>query len=155
MDTFRAQFPLLNLFYPDESARMLAGFANIARENPFLPEWCSPGHRDCMVGNNSAAVVADAAVKGLVAPADLKVLYDALVYGSENVHPSVSSGRSATNIILRIYPCDVGIIERRQTLNMPIMIGAFAVGLLERPQEGRIDKVPLRKLEECFDASAN
>ena len=23
----------------------------------FLPEWASPGHRDCMVGNNSASVV--------------------------------------------------------------------------------------------------
>ena len=70
-DTFRAQFPLLNLVYPDESARMLAGFANVARENAFLPEWCSPGHRDCMIGNNSASIVADAAVKGLVAPAQL------------------------------------------------------------------------------------
>lgn len=28
------------------------GLANIARENEFLPEWASPGHRGCMVGNN-------------------------------------------------------------------------------------------------------
>ncbi len=113
-DTFRAQFPLLNLVYPDESARMLAGFANVARENAFLPEWCSPGHRPCMIGNNSASIVADAAVKGLVAPADLKVLYDALVYGTEHVHPSVSSsgrlGHEYYNT-LGYVPCDVGIRE--------------------------------------------
>ena len=113
-DTFRAQFPLLNLVYPDESARMLAGFANVARENAFLPEWCSPGHRDCMIGNNSASIVADAAVKGLVAPADLKALYDALVYGSEHVHPAVkSSGRLGCDYYntLGYVPCDVGIRE--------------------------------------------
>ena len=113
-DTFRAQFPLLNLFYPDESAKMLAGFANVARENPFLPEWCSPGHRDCMVGNNSAAVVADAAVHGLVAPADLRVLYDALVYGTHHVHPSVSSsGRLGHEFYnsMGYIPCDAGINE--------------------------------------------
>lgn len=113
-DTFRAEFPLLNLFYPDESAKMLAGLANVARENDFLPEWCSPGHRDCMVGNNSAAVIADAASKGLVAPADLKVLYDALVYGSSHVHSSVSSsGRLGHEYYdsLAYIPCDAGINE--------------------------------------------
>lgn len=160
-DTFRAQFPLLNLFYPDESARMLAGFANIARENPFLPEWCSPGHRDCMVGNNSAAVVADAAVKGLVAPADLKVLYDALVYGSENVHPFVSSsGRLGHEYYnsLGYIPCDVGINESvARTLEYAYNDWCLLqiANLLERPQEEK-DKWKSRSenWRNVFDASA-
>ena len=59
-DTFRALFPLLNLVYPSVNAEIQQGLANIARENSFLPEWASPGHRGCMVGNNSASVVADA-----------------------------------------------------------------------------------------------
>ena len=77
-DTFRALFPLLNLVYPDVSTEILQGLANVARENEFLPEWASPGHRDCMIGNNSAAVVADAAAHGLVSREDLEVLYKAL-----------------------------------------------------------------------------
>ena len=93
-DTFRALFPLLNLVYPDVNAEIQAGLANIARENDFLPEWASPGHRDCMIGNNSAAVVADAAVQGITSREDLEVLYKALVHATENVHPAVSaSGR--------------------------------------------------------------
>ena len=59
-DTFRCLFPLLNLVYPSVNAEIQAGLANAYRESGFLPEWASPGHRGCMVGNNSASVVADA-----------------------------------------------------------------------------------------------
>jgi len=113
-DTFRALFPLLNLVYPDVNAEIQAGLANIARENDFLPEWASPGHRDCMVGNNSAAVVADAAVQGITSKEDLEVLYRALVHATENVHPTVgSSGRKGHAYYndLGYIPYDVGINE--------------------------------------------
>ena len=112
-DTFRALFPLLNLVYPDVNAEIQAGLANIARENEFLPEWASPGHRGCMVGNNSASVVADAVVKG-VNRENLQVLYDCIVYGTEHVHPTASSsGRLGYEYYnsLGYVPCDVGINE--------------------------------------------
>ena len=89
-DTFRSLFPLLNLAYPDVNKEIQAGLANIAKENAFLPEWASPGHRDCMVGNNSASVVADAAVLG-VNTKDLETLYNTILHGTTNVHPTVSS----------------------------------------------------------------
>ncbi|MBQ9192230.1 MAG: GH92 family glycosyl hydrolase [Bacteroidales bacterium] len=112
-DTFRALFPLLNLVYPDVNAEIQSGYAHVARENAFLPEWASPGHRGCMVGNNSASVVADAVVKG-VNTQDLQVLYDCIQYGTEHVHPTVSStgrlGHEYYNT-LGYVPCDTGINE--------------------------------------------
>lgn len=83
-DTFRALFPLLNLVYPDINTEMQLGLANIARENEFLPEWSSPGHRGCMVGNNSASVVADAIMKGITPESEWQTLYDCIVYGTEH-----------------------------------------------------------------------
>ena len=38
---------------------------NAYLESGFYPEWASPGHRNCMVGNNSASVVADAFLKNV------------------------------------------------------------------------------------------
>ena len=55
-DTFRALMPLIHLVYPEEGAKMAEGMMNAYRESGFFPEWASPGHRDCMVGNNSAPV---------------------------------------------------------------------------------------------------
>lgn len=113
-DTFRALFPLLNLVYPSVNAEIQQGLANIARENSFLPEWASPGHRDCMVGNNSASVVADAIISGVTPEKDWQTLYDCLVYGTEHVHPEISStgrlGHEYYNT-LGYIPCDVGINE--------------------------------------------
>ena len=140
-DTFRALFPLLNLVYPDVSSEILQGLANVARENEFLPEWASPGHRDCMIGNNSAAVVADAAVHGLVSREDLEVLYNALVYGTEHVHPTVSStGRKGHEYYntLGYIPCDVGVNESvARTLEYAYDDWCIAqvAKMLDRPQE--------------------
>ena len=113
-DTFRSLFPLLNLVYPSVNREIQQGLANIARENAFLPEWASPGHRGCMVGNNSASVVADAILKGITPEEDWQILYDCIVHGTENVHPQISStgrlGHEYYNT-LGYIPYDVGIHE--------------------------------------------
>ena len=89
-DTFRSLFPLLNFAYPSVNAEIQSALACIAKENNLLPEWSSPGHRGCMVGQNSASVVADAYLKD-VNTKDVELLYNTLVYGTEHVHPEASS----------------------------------------------------------------
>ncbi len=89
-DTFRALFPLLNLVYPSMNQKMQEGLVNAYKESGFLPEWSSPGHRDCMVGNNSASVVADAYLRG-VRGQDMNTLWKAVTHGANARHPDVSS----------------------------------------------------------------
>ena len=89
-DTFRCLFPFLNLAFPAENQKMQEGLVNAYLESGFLPEWASPGHRGCMVGNNSASVVADAYVKG-IRGYEIETLWDAVEHGANNVHPTVSS----------------------------------------------------------------
>ena len=112
-DTFRCLFPLLNLFYPSVSLEMQEGFLNAYRESGFFPEWCSPGHRECMVGNNSASVLADAWIKGIKV-SDPETLWKGLVHGANNVHPEVkSTGRIGHEYYntLGYVPYDVNINE--------------------------------------------
>lgn len=112
-DTFRCLFPFLNLMYPDMNTKMQEGLANTYRESGFLPEWASPGHRGCMVGNNSASVVADAYIKGLRGY-DIATLWEAVVHGANSVHPKVSStGRLGYEYYNKLgyVPYNVGIRE--------------------------------------------
>ena len=112
-DTFRCLFPLLNLMYPSENLKMQEGLINTYKESGFFPEWASPGHRGCMVGNNSASVLVDAYMKG-VRVQDLETLYAGLINGTQNVHPEVSStGRLGHEYYneLGYVPCDVKIHE--------------------------------------------
>lgn len=112
-DTFRALFPLINLVYPEEGAKMQEGMLAAYRESGFFPEWASPGHRDCMVGNNSASVVADAFLKG-IGKVDTAELVRGLLKSANNRHPDVkSTGRYGHEYYnsLGYVPTDVGINE--------------------------------------------
>ena len=91
-DTFRALFPLVNLMWPSMSQKMQEGWANAYKESGFLPEWSAPGHRACMVGNNSASVVADAYLKG-VRGYDIDALWEAVKHGANADLPGTTSGR--------------------------------------------------------------
>ena len=93
-DTFRCLFPFLNLMYPSMNQKMQEGLVNSYKESGFLPEWASPGHRDCMIGNNSASVVADAYIKGLRGY-DIETLWEALKHGANAHLRGTASGRLA------------------------------------------------------------
>ncbi len=112
-DTFRCLFPLLNVMYPSINEKMQAGLVNAYKESGFLPEWASPGHRGCMVGNNSASIVADAYLCGLK-NYDAETLWQAVVHGASAVHPTVSStGRLGYEYYNKLgyVPYDVKINE--------------------------------------------
>ena len=112
-DTFRCLFPLLNLMYPSENVKIQEGLANTYKESGFLPEWASPGHRGCMVGNNSASVVADAYLSGLRGY-DMETLWQAVVHDTQAVHPQVNStGRLGYEYYNKLgyVPYDVKINE--------------------------------------------
>ena len=161
-DTFRALFPLLNLVYPSVNEEIQQGLANVARENEFLPEWASPGHRGCMVGNNSASVVADAILKGITPEKDWQTLYDCIVYGTEHVHPEVSStGRLGHEYYndLGYIPYNVGIHESvARTLEYAYNDWCILqlAKKLNRPQE-ELDKWEARSnnWKNVFDSSHN
>lgn len=107
-DTFRSLFPFLNLMYPSMNVKMQEGLVNAYKESGFLPEWASPGHRGCMVGNNSASVVADAYLKGLRGY-EAETLWEAVKHGANAVHPKVSStGRLGFEEYNKLgyVPCD-------------------------------------------------
>lgn len=109
-DTFRCLFPFLNLVYPSMNEQMQAGLVNAYLESGYLPEWSSPGHRDCMIGQNSASVVADAYIKG-IRVANQDKLWDAVTYGAHHHLDRSASGRVGHDYYDRLgyVPCNVGI----------------------------------------------
>jgi len=110
-DTFRAQYPFLNLVYPSICKEMQEGLINDYKEGGWLPEWSSPGYSDVMIGNNSASVVAEAYLKG-ARGYDINTLYDALIHGANNAGPA-GTGRVGFQYYntLGYVPYDVKIDE--------------------------------------------
>ena len=89
-DTFRAVHPLFTLVYPEVSERVTQSILNAYDESGFMPEWASPGHRECMIGNNSISLLTDAWMKGIRTICPEKAL-EAMIHQTEARHPGISS----------------------------------------------------------------
>ena len=91
-DTFRAAQPLYNLLYPEVNAEILQGVVNASAQSGWLPAWASPGHRECMVGNNSFSLLADGWTKG-VRSFDANQAVDAMIHDANHSGPISTIGR--------------------------------------------------------------
>jgi len=159
-DTFRAVFPFFTLIYPDHNARVMEGLVNTYKESGWLPEWASPGHRNCMVGSNSASIVADSWLKG-IRGYDIDILYEAMLKNSENEGPMHSVGRYGVDYYnnLGYIPYDVGINENAAR-TLEYAYDDFAIWKLakelKRPAEeiARFEK-RAQNYRNLFDASTN
>jgi len=112
-DTFRAVFPFFTLMYPDLNAQIMEGLANTYKESGWLPEWASPGHRGCMIGSNSASLIADSYLKG-IRGYDIETLYEAIIKNTKGYNKDVTSvGRYGAEYYneLGYVPYNVGINE--------------------------------------------
>lgn len=131
-DTFRAVFPFFNLMYPELNGKIMQGLANTYRESGWLPEWASPGHRDCMIGSNSAPIIVDAFLKGAV-DQDSEILFEAILKNAtvEEGRPVRSVGREGLNYYntLGYVPYDVGVNENAAR-TLEYAYADFAIALM-------------------------
>jgi predicted alpha-1,2-mannosidase len=111
-DTFRAVFPFFTLMYPELNSQIMEGLVNTYKESGWLPEWASPGHRDCMIGSNSASIIADAYLKG-IRGYDIETLFEAMIKNTGGKGPVNSVGRYGAEYYneLGYVPYDVGVNE--------------------------------------------
>ncbi|MDD6363870.1 MAG: GH92 family glycosyl hydrolase [Bacteroidales bacterium] len=111
-DTFRSLFALVDWIFPEIAKDVQDGMVNHYLESGFLPEWSNPCHRNCMIGNNSASVVAEAYLKG-ISSNDRDKLWEALVHGANDYLHGTASGRLGYKEYnsLGYVPCDIGINE--------------------------------------------
>ncbi|MDD4645925.1 MAG: GH92 family glycosyl hydrolase [Bacteroidales bacterium] len=159
-DTFRAVFPFFTLVYPDHNERVMEGLVNTYKESGWLPEWASPGHRNCMVGSNSASLIADSYIKG-IRGYDINTLYEAILKNTENEGPMHSVGRFGVSYYNKLgyVPYDVNVNENAaRTLEYSyddFTIWKLAQAL-NRPQE-EIDRFKQRagNYRNLFDKSTN
>lgn len=82
-DTFRAQFPLNILLYPEMQGRYVAALVEAQKQRGWLPSWSFPSESGGMIGNHAISLLADAWVKG-VQTFDPKEALDAYFHEATN-----------------------------------------------------------------------
>jgi predicted alpha-1,2-mannosidase len=159
-DTFRAVFPFFTIMHRELSSQIMEGLANTYKESGWLPEWASPGHRDCMIGSNSASIISDAYLKG-IRGFDIDACYEGILKNSMNEGPVKSVGRYGVNYYnsLGYIPYDVNVNEN-VARTLEYSYADFTIMKLakelKRPQN-EIDLFANRAMNyrNVFDASTN
>ena len=160
-DTFRAVFPFFTLMYPELNSQIMAGLVNTYKESGWLPEWASPGHRGCMIGSNSASLIADSYLKG-IRGYDIETLYEAILKNTEGYNEDVTSvGRFGAEYYneLGYVPYDVGIRENTaRTLEYAYAdycVWKLAQKLKKPQEEIDLFKKRARNYRNVFDPEVN
>jgi predicted alpha-1,2-mannosidase len=159
-DTFRAVFPFFTLMFPELNSQIMSGLVNTYKESGWLPEWASPGHTNCMIGSNSASIIADSYLKG-IRGYDIETLFEAILKNSENEGPMTSVGRYGVDYYntLGYIPYDVGINENvARTLEYSyddFAIWQLAMALDKEPEVVKTFEERAQYYKNVFDASTN
>lgn len=159
-DTFRAVFPFFTLMYPELNSQIMQGLVNTYQESGWLPEWASPGHRDCMIGSNSASLIADSYIKG-IRGYDIGTLYEAILKNTGGKGPVNSVGRFGAEYYneLGYVPYDVGINENAaRTLEYAyadFTVWQLAKALKKPQAEVDLFKKRAQNYRNLFDPSTN
>ena len=162
-DTFRAVFPFFNMMYPEQNNNIMEGLANTYKESGWLPEWASPGHRACMIGSNSAPIIADAYLKGTIKnEKTAEILFEAILKNAtvEEGRPVRSVGREGLNYYntLGYVPFDVNIRENAAK-TLEYAYADFTIGqMAEKMGKNKIAKKYYEqsyRYKNVFDPSTN
>ena len=159
-DTFRAVFPFFTLMYPDLNSQIMEGLVNTYKESGWLPEWASPGHRGCMIGSNSASLIADSYLKG-IRGYDIETLYEAMIKNTKGYMEEIHSvGRYGADYYNKLgyVPYNVGINENTaRTLEYAYAdycIWKLAQELGKPQEEIDLFKQRARNFHNVFDAES-
>jgi predicted alpha-1,2-mannosidase len=159
-DTFRAVFPFFTLVFPEFNSQLMQGLVNTYEESGWLPEWASPGHRNCMIGSNSASLIADSYIKG-IRGYDIDVLYEAIIKNTKLEGPLTSVGREGVDYYneLGYIPYDVGINENAarslEYSYADFTIWKLADALGKSSKEKNLFKARAQNYRNLFDQSTN
>ncbi|MGC4031805.1 MAG: GH92 family glycosyl hydrolase [Tepidisphaeraceae bacterium] len=101
-DTYRTVYPLLSIIDREGFGEIIEGFLQAYRQGGWLPRWCSPGYRDCMIGSHADVVIAVAVAHGIDG-FDVAEAYEA-IRKSAFVQPDRPGvyGRAALNDYIRL-----------------------------------------------------
>ncbi len=117
-DTFRTCYPFYSLVCPDEYAEMCRSFLRDYDECGWLPRWIAPGEVGCMPSTLIDAVLADAAVKGILTEDEMRACMNAMIKHATTDAPERHFGRNGAESY-----CKLGYVpynEQKESVNLTL-----------------------------------
>ncbi|MDD6061005.1 MAG: GH92 family glycosyl hydrolase [Oscillospiraceae bacterium] len=132
-DTYRTEYPLLALIGKKEYAEILEGFITDYIDGGWLPRWPSIGERGCMPSTLLDAVIADAAVKGIIGGSLLETAFEGMLHHANHDAPNNDLGRQGASAYIRYGYVPKDIVEKSNVnLTLDAAYGDFCIAQVAR-----------------------
>lgn len=107
-DTYRTIYPLFSLIAKKEYNEMIEGFVIDYIDGGWLPCWTAMDAKKCMPSTMIDAVIADAAVKGIISGDLLRTAFEGMEKHANMASPIPAYGREGCEDYLKLgyVPCD-------------------------------------------------
>lgn len=130
-DTFRAEFPLLSVLFPNTHTEIVRGLIHSYKEGDWFPKWTSPGYRNVMIGTHTASVIADAYAKGMQ-NFDVETAYEGMVKDALAMPMSGGRGRTGNEFYTEIGYVPDDKVHEATARTLEFAYGDFCVGQLAK-----------------------
>ena len=156
-DTYRTEYPLLARIARSEYAEMLEGFIADYRDGGWLPRWPSIGERGCMPSTLIDAVIADAAVKGIVRKELLETALEGMLKHANTDAPNEDLGRQGAGAYVKYGYVPKDIVDHDSVnLTLDAAYGDFCIAqvahVLCKPEIEAQYRLRARNYKNIFDA---
>ncbi len=107
-DTYRTVYPLFSLIAREEYKEILEGFIVDYKDGGWLPCWTALDAKKCMPSTLIDAVIADAAVKGIISGELLETAFEGMEKHANTPSDNPAYGREGCSDYLKLgyVPCD-------------------------------------------------
>lgn len=157
-DTYRTQFPLLNLLDRRRSGEMLEGFLNHFRAGGWLPQWSAPGYLSAMIGTHSESVFTHALECGITG-FDAETAWRALWRNCMEPPDRAGVGRAGLAAYLELGYCPADTVAEATSRTLDYAYNDFCAGRvaarLGHRREAELLARRAQNYRKVFDPSVN
>ena len=131
-DTYRTNYPLYSMIAREEYKEILEGFISDYKDGGWLPCWTAGDAKKCMPSTMIDAVIADAAVKGVISGVLLETAFEGMEKHANNASENPAYGREGCEDYLRLgyVPCD----KYKESVNLTLdaSYGDYCLGTVAK-----------------------
>ncbi len=131
-DTYRTVFPLYSLIAVNEYKEILEGFINDYVDGGWLPCWSAIDAKKCMPSTMIDAVIADAAVKGIISGDLLKTAFEGMEKHANTPCENPAYGREGCGHYTKIGYVPSDVCAESVNLTLDAAYGDYCVGVVAK-----------------------
>ncbi|MBO5274460.1 MAG: GH92 family glycosyl hydrolase, partial [Clostridia bacterium] len=131
-DTYRTVYPFFAIAAKEEYKEMVTGFIGDYVEGGWLPRWLSIGEVGCMPSTLVDAVIADAAVKGIIDGKLLETALEGMIHHATTDSPDTRFGRNGATAYCKYGYVPYDLQRESVNLTLDAAYGDFCIAEVAR-----------------------